>query len=104
MPKGSSRNVTTASGDVLEIVPVDKIHGIFYSLIRDVGIEMNATLTLYRRFDGQWGTRGPNNTLTGMFSNVLKGEADLIAASVTMRVYRQRAMDFLVGQLMFLVH
>ena len=57
---------------------------------------MNFTYVLYRREDRKWGSQDANGTLDGMISTMQKGEGDLIAASLTMRAYRHRGVDFLV--------
>ena len=57
---------------------------------------MNFTWGLYRREDRKWGSVDEDGNLDGMVSSMQKGEADLIAASLTLRAHRHRGVDFLV--------
>ncbi len=63
--------------------------------------EMNVSWKLYRREDRKWASLQPDGTFDGMISNLRKGEADIIAASLTNRADRQKAVDFLVGGYMY---
>ncbi len=57
---------------------------------------MNFSWTFYHRADRKWGSLLPNGSHDGMVSSLLKGEADLIATSLTMMPHRERSVDFLV--------
>ena len=57
---------------------------------------MNFTASLYRREDRNWGSLMPDGSINGMISSLVKGEADLVATSLTMKPYRHQGCDFLV--------
>ena len=58
---------------------------------------MNFTWELYWRADRIWGTKAEDGTANGMFASAARGDVDLVGTSITMRPYRQRAVDFLVS-------
>ena len=58
---------------------------------------MNFTASIYRREDRNWGSLMPDGSINGMISSLVKGEADLLATSLTMKPYRHSGCDFLVG-------
>ncbi len=60
---------------------------------------MNVSWVLYRREDNKWGSLLPDGSFNGMISSVVKGEADVVAASLTNMPQRQKGVDFLVGEL-----
>ena len=57
---------------------------------------MNFTWSLYQRKDGKWGSKLENGSFNGMVSSLAKGEADLIATSLTLTPVRHEAVDYLV--------
>ena len=57
---------------------------------------MNFTWRLYQRSDGKWGSKQPDGSFNGMVSSLVKGEADLIATSLTLTPVRHEAVDYLV--------
>ena len=59
-------------------------------------LEMNFTASIYRREDRNWGSLMPDGSINGMISSLVKGEADLLATSLTMKPYRHSGCDFLV--------
>ena len=61
---------------------------------------MNFTWSLYQRKDGKWGSKLENGSFNGMVSSLAKGEADLIATSLTLTPVRHEAVDYLVRLVM----
>ncbi len=59
---------------------------------------MNFTWSFYRREDRKWGSKLEDGSLNGMVSSLVKGEADLIATSLTMKAVRHEGADFLARQ------
>ena len=66
-------------------------------------LEMNFTASIYRREDRNWGSLMPDGSINGMISSLVKGEADLVATSLTMKPYRHSGCDFLVCSLLQLL-
>ncbi len=57
---------------------------------------MNITWRLLQRPDHQWGVRYPNGTFGGMIGSIHRGDADLVAASISLTLVRQVVADFAV--------
>jgi hypothetical protein len=62
--------------------------------------ELNFTTRQYKRQDGAWGsvTVDPNTGMlisSGMINDVISGNADIIATSISMQIERSLTVDFL---------
>ncbi len=57
---------------------------------------MNLTWVLMMREDRQWGMRNQDGSFNGMVGSMGKGEADMVAASVSNRPDRHEVVDFSV--------
>jgi hypothetical protein len=55
---------------------------------------MNFTWSFFLREDQQWGSLLADGSINGMVSSLVKGEADLIATSLTMTPVRHLGVDF----------
>ena len=84
--------ITTPSGDLMYLLSEHELQGVFAEVLKQLRAELNFTMTLLRRKDGDWGTanEGENGTTvwTGMLASLQKGEADLVGASLTNTAYR----------------
>ncbi len=56
--------------------------------------EMNLTWRLYRRDDHQWGVKQSDGSFNGMVGSLKKGDAEMIAATLTATDIRHQAVDF----------
>ncbi len=59
--------------------------------------EMNLTWDIYRREDHVWGNLLPDGSFSGMFENLVNGDADLAASSHTYLPTRHVGADFIVS-------
>ena len=58
--------------------------------------ELNFTVDLYFRKDGQWGTfNDSSKTWTGAVGSLFKGEADMFACPLDLTLARAQAVSFL---------
>ena len=72
------------------------VKGLYIDLIVDIINQLNSTISFYKREDGNWGTLINNGTKwTGMFDNIVNGNADLISASLLHSIDRAKVADFL---------
>ena len=86
-----------ASGDDVEVLDADSISGIIPLIMDELRTEMNLTWLLHRRVDRKWGSlNADGKSIDGMFSSLVKGDADIAAASLTMLKHRQKFGNFLV--------
>ena len=90
-----SKTFRAGSGD--EYISVNKkyIKGAFRDFMMVMENEMNLTTDYIRRHDLGWGNKLPNGTFTGMISSVLKKDADIIGASLTLKPVRFDAVNYL---------
>ncbi len=58
---------------------------------------MNITWRLLQRPDHQWGVRYSNGTFGGMIGSIHRGDADMVAASISLTLIRQGVADFAVS-------
>ena len=70
------------------------VSGTYYDLIRIMAQELNFTVSFYKRKDNIWGNF-VNGTWTGMFDNLVNGNADMIATSLTRTIDRNLGADFM---------
>ncbi len=72
----------------------DFVSGMYYEILMVMAKNLNFTVSFHKRKDGVWGG-GVGNKTTGMIKNLAMGEADLIAAPLTMNIMRAGYVDFL---------
>ena len=101
--KASAEGWTDDGADAIkDITDAVSLTGPFYEMLRCLEARMNFTTRLWTRRDFNFGHRRPGNATTptggwsGMLGNLLRGEADLIVASVTQTTKRFQAVDFLL--------
>jgi hypothetical protein len=74
--------------------------GLYKEVLSILETELNFTTRQYKRQDGAWGsvTVDPSTRMllsSGMINDVISGNADIIAASISMQIERSLAVDFL---------
>ena len=85
-----------ASGDAFEVLPRGSFGGSFPEALLQLQDDLNFTARMLRRQDRGWGGLNEQGEWTGMVSSLVKGEADLVAASLTNSYYRWWCSTFII--------
>ncbi|XP_059096592.1 probable glutamate receptor [Tigriopus californicus] len=85
------------SGDVWYSIDHSKVRGYFKTIFLDIlGSQMNFSTSLYVRKDRKWGSKTRSGQWTGIFSSLIKREADIGMAALTINPSRFEVADFLI--------
>jgi hypothetical protein len=69
-------------------------NGKYIDILKQLSKILNFNFRIFKRFDGQWGKIDKNENWSGMFTNLMSGEADIIAVS-SMCCRRTEVADYL---------
>ena len=69
-------------------------NGKYIDILKQLSQMLNFKFRIFKRFDGQWGKIDKNENWSGMFTNLMSGEADIIAVSA-MCCRRTEVADYL---------
>jgi len=72
----------------------DRYEGILVDLLRYISRELGFTYTFKLSSDGKYGTLTNTGEWTGMIGEVVRGEADMAVADMTVTSVREMAIDF----------
>ncbi len=86
-----------ASTEIADTFEVDLYaRGMMRDVLSIFGQELNFTTSIFKRFDGQWGSyNSETKAWSGMINSTLMGDADLIATSFSITGIRATAIDYL---------
>jgi ABC-type amino acid transport substrate-binding protein len=77
-----------------DLVGNDKYEGIIADLLKELSTSLGFTYTIKTVADNKYGMLDNSGEWTGMIGEVVRGEADLAVADLTVTAHREAAVDF----------